>query len=150
MGVASLCYLPNASSGVGELIAVSRDHNLSSYTVGQFEEALRPIRTTDEDASETVIEKVLLPSRLLIGSHGDVLELTIIPTRECRSDDTVVGSSGVGGSSAKGQVEMKAKGFEMVVTTNSSQVRIMDENMSCSVLEGHTDIVLAASVSPDG
>ena len=31
-----------------------------------------------------------------------------------------------------------------------SQIRIVDENFTCSPLDGHTDIVLAADVSPDG
>ena len=42
------------------------------------------------------------------------------------------------------------KKFCLALITNSPQVRIVDESFACSPLDGHTDIVLAADVSPDG
>ncbi|RHY33893.1 hypothetical protein DYB32_003281, partial [Aphanomyces invadans] len=39
----------------------------------------------------------------------------------------------------------------IVAATNSNQIRVMDRHtMSCDLLSGHSDIVMAVSVSPDG
>jgi hypothetical protein len=47
------------------------------------------------------------------------------------------------GNSKKGK-------FQIALVTNSTQVRIINEKFSCSVLEGHKDIVLAVDATPDG
>ena len=40
--------------------------------------------------------------------------------------------------------------YLVALVTNSPQVRIVDEKFRCFPLDGHTDIVLAADVTPDG
>jgi hypothetical protein len=68
------------------------------------------------------------PSRLLIGSQGEILDMALIPQ--------------VDGNNSSG--------FKLALITNSPQVRIIDETFSCAVLEGHRDIVLCVDATPDG
>jgi hypothetical protein len=73
------------------------------------------------------------PSRLLIGSQGEILDMALIPRPEGSA-------SGTAGSS----------GFQLALITNSTQVRIVDDRFNCAVLEGHRDIVLCVDATPDG
>lgn len=112
-GVSSLHYLPLT----GEVLSVTKDYNLCSYSVVAFVQQLAK--------SAERIE----PSKLLIGSQGEILDMALIPNS----------SSNASGS-----------GFKLALVTNSTQVRIINESFSCSLLEGHKDIVLCVDVSPDG
>lgn len=116
-GVSSLHYLPLS----GEVLSVTKDYNLCSYAVSAFAQQLSI--NSGSAASEGRIE----PSKLLIGSQGEILDMALIP------------SSGAASS-----------GFKLALVTNSTQVRIINERFSCSLLEGHKDIVLCVDVSPDG
>lgn len=115
-GVASLHYLPLT----GEVLSVTKDYNLCSYSIASFATQLA------NNLSNTVSR--LEPSKLLIGSQGEILDMALIPNPNAN-----VGSS-----------------FKLALITNSTQVRIVDERFNCSVLEGHKDIVLCVDVSPDG
>lgn len=70
----------------------------------------------------------VLPSKLLVGSHGDVLDMVALP---------LVGQSSI-------------RAFQLALITNSVQVRVVDQDFSCWVLDGHRDIVLSIDASPDG
>lgn len=69
----------------------------------------------------------VLPSKLLVGSHGDVLDMVALPL--------------------DGQ---SIRAFQLALITNSVQVRVVDQAFSCWVLDGHRDIVLSIDASPDG
>ena len=73
----------------------------------------------------------------LIGRNDDILDLSIVPQR-CRGSQELSNSSCDTGTIA--------------VVTNSPQIKLLDINDSfqCIALNGHTDIVLALDVSPDG
>lgn len=66
---------------------------------------------------------------MLIGSQGEILDMALIPSREEATE---------GGR------------FQLALITNSPQVRIVDEQSNCAVLEGHRDIVLCVDATPDG
>ncbi|KDO33510.1 hypothetical protein SPRG_02318 [Saprolegnia parasitica CBS 223.65] len=70
----------------------------------------------------------LVRSRQIIGFNDDILALKFVPTAD-----------GAGLSE------------QLVAATNSEQIRVMHrETLSCELLSGHTDIVMALAVSPDG
>ncbi|ETV94253.1 hypothetical protein H310_11928 [Aphanomyces invadans] len=70
----------------------------------------------------------LVRTRQIIGFNDDILSLKFVP-------------------SADGA----ALSDRIVAATNSNQIRVMDRHtMSCDLLSGHSDIVMAVSVSPDG
>jgi len=78
-------------------------------------------------AEEPSARGPVLPSKLLVGSHGDVLDMAALP---------LVGQS--------------IHAFQLALITNSIQVRVVDQDFSCWVLDGHRDIVLSVDASPDG
>jgi hypothetical protein len=71
------------------------------------------------------------PSRLLIGSQGEILDMALIPSTHAAN-------------------AAATNGFRMALITNSTQVRVVDERFNCTVLEGHRDIVLCVDTTPDG
>ena len=73
------------------------------------------------------------PSRLLIGSQGEIFDMALIPQQRGESSQLTSNSS-----------------FKLAMITNSTQVRIVDEKFNCVVLEGHRDIVLCVDATPDG
>lgn len=86
-------------------------------------------------ASDASSHERIEPSKLLIGSQGEILDMALIP-----SNATTSAASG----------DHNGSKFQLALITNSPQVRIVNEKFSCSVLEGHKDIVLCVGVSPDG
>ncbi|TMW68602.1 hypothetical protein Poli38472_006070 [Pythium oligandrum] len=63
----------------------------------------------------------------IIGFNDDILNLKYIPTTNGTPSN------------------------QIAVATNSEQIRLLNrETMSCELLSGHTDIVMALAVSPDG
>ncbi len=70
----------------------------------------------------------LKPQKLLIGSHGDILDIAVIASSSSENNNT----------------------FSVALVTNSPQLRIMNESFSCRILEGHSDIILCVDSSPDG
>ena len=47
-------------------------------------------------------------------------------------------------------IEKPIDKFDIVIITNSSQIKIMNQDFNYQLLDGHTDIVLAGDVTPDG
>jgi WD40 repeat protein len=69
----------------------------------------------------------------LIGSSGDILDIAVIPCA-------------VGDDNTKESLAEK-----IAIVSNSSNIQIMDsDNFHISTLYGHTDIVLAVDICPDG
>ncbi len=108
------------------VMAITNDFNFASFTPAQLNVGVMKMKNSGVDDSDSVYLK---PSDLLISNHGDILDIIRLPPA---ADD----SSG-----------MK---FRMGLVSNSPQLRIVDQNLNTEVLEGHTDIILAADVSPDG
>lgn len=95
------------------------------------------------------------PSKLLIGSHGEILDMVIIPSPPCNQSTNTTATSttnttSVSRSISEEEKELLLPQFKLALITNSNQVRIVDERFTCSILEGHKDIVLSVDVSPDG
>lgn len=121
-GVSQLLYLPNAQ----ELVACTRDHNIIVHSLqriaGQAEQLV--------DGQTQAVR----PLRVLIGNHGDILDLVRIPQI---ADETA-------------KAEEAESRYELAVITNSPQLRLMNRRFECQVVEGHEDIVLSVDVSEDG
>ena len=67
------------------------------------------------------------------------------------SSELIADNNSISQAIVEGNCEDKTmKKFLLAVITNSSQIRLVDDSFSCTALDGHTDIVLAADVSPDG
>jgi len=96
---------------------------LSSDALVQHMDLLRSKKAVSEPPSIGPV----LPSKLLVGSHGDVLDMVVLP---------LAGQS--------------IRTFQLALITNSVQVRVVDQDFNCWVLDGHRDIVLSIDASPDG
>jgi hypothetical protein len=80
---------------------------------------------------------LIKPDRILIGNHGEILDMIRIPHSF--------------GKHSVDERDKKGEGFDdLAIISNSPQLRIMDSNMKCQVLEGHIDIILAIDISDDG
>ena len=86
--------------------------------------------------NDTFTNERIEPSRLLIGSQGEILDMVMIPQSDNNNNNSNSNSN--------------PNAFQLALVTNSTQVRIINEKFSCSVLEGHKDIVLSVDCSPDG
>mmetsp|Transcript_48422 Transcript_48422/g.95929 ORF Transcript_48422/g.95929 Transcript_48422/m.95929 type:complete len:1007 (+) Transcript_48422:70-3090(+) len=126
-GVASLHYLPQT----GELLSVTKDYNLCFHSMSSFEQQVAQRGSVGREGGEGVCR--IDPSRLLIGSQGEILDMALIPQQRGESSQLTSNSS-----------------FKLAMITNSTQVRIVDEKFNCVVLEGHRDIVLCVDATPDG
>jgi len=123
-GVSSLHYLPSTQ----QLLTVTKEYNLCSYDISAFPQYLKQLHAAANSSDLQSIE----PASLLIGSQGEILDLALIPP--------IKGAGGPLGGMC----------FRLAMVTNSSQVRVIDERFSCTLLEGHRDIVLSVAASPDG
>lgn len=109
------------NSEESKLTAITNDFNFCTFDMEQFHELVQAVKA-DKDIS-------LRPKELVVSNHGDVLDMIRIPhSSEATS----------------------ALNYKLALVTNSPQLRIIDEKLNCVVLEGHTDIILSADVSPDG
>ena len=104
----------------GEIIAATADYNFNSYTI----DSITSIRNNDN-------KKHILPTRQVVGCNDDILDIAFVPKSD--NDDDI--------STTK---------FTVAMVTNSPQVRLMDESFSCTLLDGHSDIVLSVDASPTG
>jgi hypothetical protein len=142
--VAALSYMQKSE----QLLVATQDYNLCFYSLSSVKDLIKASAAAGagaavEDASSAASANSHLrvkPGKLLIGSHGDILDMALLPARRSSSDGSSNSSSS---SSATGA-------YELALVTNSSQVRIVDEAFSCRLLEGHSDIVLSVGCSPDG
>jgi hypothetical protein len=120
----SRLMLVKSGSGV---MAITNDFNFAAYTSSQLNVGVNKIKNASADDSDYVYIK---PQELLISNHGDILDIIRLPSRSNQDSNHVQ--------------------FRMGLVSNSPQLRIVDQNLHTEVLEGHTDIILAADVSPDG
>jgi U3 small nucleolar RNA-associated protein 13 len=143
----------------GQLAAVTADHNFCFFDiVGQAVTGLGSGLVGEQGA-------LLAASRQLIGCNDDILDIIVIPrptdtapattttTASSSSSSNKRRSSSVGSdtpASASATHPDPSDHFHLALITNSPQVRLVDGAFACTPLDGHTDIVLAADVSPDG
>ncbi|OQS02355.1 U3 small nucleolar RNA-associated protein [Thraustotheca clavata] len=74
-----------------------------------------------------LFDEKLQRTRQIIGFNDDILSLKFVPTPNGGLSDNIVAA------------------------TNSEQIRVMSRStLSCELLSGHSDIVMALAVSPDG
>jgi U3 small nucleolar RNA-associated protein 13 len=122
--ISTLLYLPVT----GEIIAATADYNFNSYTI----DSISSIYNGTDDNKSRVIA-----NRQIVGCNDDILDITFIP-RYTNNDDE------------DDDCNKNSNEFTLAMATNSPLVRLMDESFSCSLLDGHTDIVLSVDASPNG
>jgi len=118
--ISTLMYLPTS----GEIIAATADYNFNSYTI----DSITSILNNDNNDNK----KHILPTRQVVGCNDDILDIAFVPKSD--NDDDISSTNK----------------FTVAMVTNSPQVRLMDESFSCSLLDGHSDIVLSVDASPTG
>ena len=77
----------------------------------------------------------MFANRQIVGCNDDILDIAFIPKYSDDDEDDYIKNSDE---------------FTLAMATNSPLVRLMDESFSCSLLDGHTDIVLSVDASPNG
>ena len=95
---------------------------------------------------------ILSLKRQLIGNHGEILDMVVIPPPAVDSGITDGAVATMNGSSNNGVSDSVPALIDVrvAVASNSSQVRLVEANRNCRSLDGHTDMVLSVAVSPDG
>jgi hypothetical protein len=108
--ISRILYLPKSK----EVVAFTNDFNICVYD----------LQTITSQASALVDgnRRFVSPDRVLIGSHGDILDM----------------------------VRVSNCPYDVALVTNSPQLRFMNRQFECQVLEGHQDIILTIDVSDDG
>ncbi len=126
------------SDRLNELVVVTADHNFITYELNNLSKSNELV----------TLESV----RNIIGFNDDILDIAYVP-RE--SDEDVVdyevdrvGSNGK--SDTNDGPHPKYKKYLLALITNSPQVKLIDEKYESMHLDGHTDIVLAVDVAPNG
>lgn len=115
--VHSLHYRPSK----GQIVAFTQDANIAFYNLNDI--IKKAPELIDESASTTC-----RPSKMLIGSFGEVLDLITLPSPSADSNET-----------------------RLAVVANSPQLRLLyGSSGMCDVLDGHTDLILSADCSDDG
>ena len=72
-------------------------------------------------------------SRKIVGYHDDILDMVVIPKQKTDG------------------VEVEFEVDRIALVSNSTQVRIVcTGDMTCESYDGHSDVILAVDVSPDG
>ena len=105
---------------------------------------------------------ILEEKRQLVGFNDDILDMKFIPCLAenkqlfdhsnlqlslNKNESTTVTTTTTTGST---NVDSFYSKYALGLITNSNQVRIMDSNFNVLSMNGHTDIVLAIDVTPDG
>ncbi|KAG7402182.1 Transducin (beta)-like 3 [Phytophthora boehmeriae] len=100
-----------------------------SYTDLFLSATRREIVVVSSEQNFLVFDEKLTRRTQIIGFNDDILNLKYVP-----------------------QADASGAPSDMIaVATNSEQIRLLNRNtLSCDLLSGHTDIVMALSVSPDG
>ncbi|KAL4151729.1 hypothetical protein PRNP1_008670 [Phytophthora ramorum] len=100
-----------------------------TYTDLLLSAARSEVVVVSSEQNFLVFDEKLSRRTQIIGYNDDILNLKYIPAAD---------ASG-------------APSDLLAVATNSEQIRLLNRNtLSCDLLSGHTDIVMALSVSPDG
>jgi hypothetical protein len=135
-----------------EFIITTNDYQIYRYSLEQLCDYVQQFQQKNEfssfhigsnksttTSSSSVSSLKITPKQLLIGNHGDILDILKLPA----SSSTTSSSSGNG--------SIGDYHFNIALVTNSHQLRIINEQLnSCTILEGHSDIILSVDVSPDG
>jgi hypothetical protein len=135
-----------------EFIITTNDYQIYRYSLEQLCDYVQQFQQKNEfssfhigsnkatTTSSSVSSLKITPKQLLIGNHGDILDIVKLP---------VSSSSSTSSSSSNGSIGDYH--FNIALVTNSHQLRIINEQLnSCTILEGHSDIILSVDVSPDG
>eukprot|EP00644_Phytophthora_capsici_P000017 jgi/Phyca11/13487/fgenesh1_pg.PHYCAscaffold_4_\ len=89
----------------------------------------REIVVISSEQNFLVFDEKLARRTQIIGYNDDILNLKYIPKADASGEPSDM----------------------LAVATNSEQIRLLNrETLSCELLSGHTDIVMALAVSPDG
>jgi U3 small nucleolar RNA-associated protein 13 len=100
-----------------------------TYTDLLLSDARRELVVVTSEQNLLVFDENLTRRTQIIGYNDDILNLKYIPQADA--------------SGAPSDV--------LAVATNSEQIRLLNRRtLSCELLSGHTDIVMALAVSPDG
>ncbi|RMX70314.1 hypothetical protein KXD40_001708 [Peronospora effusa] len=100
-----------------------------TYTDMLLSATRREVVVVSSEQNFVVFDENLTRRTQIIGFNDDILNLKYIPKADA--------------SGAPSDV--------LAVATNSEQIRLLNRNtLSCELLSGHTDIVMALAVSPDG
>ena len=125
----------SAISSLEQIVVTDAEHNISFYNLTLA--TTTPGKKKKNSSSDEKIDGLLFTTsldRTIVGHNDEILDLKSIPNNN--EDD------GVG---------QEKKEQRIAVATNSAQVRIFTlGTFSCSILSGHTKIVLCLDVSPCG
>lgn len=125
------------SESRNELIVVNEDFLISHYNVDQLtslSESAYKIKSKNTDEGNEIFFKNFKPSKLVIGHFGEVLDLINVNVSSTVTPDP----------------ESDSPSFKVAVVSNSPQIRTIDNFGNTNIYDGHTDIILAADVSPCG
>ncbi|KAE8878166.1 Transducin beta-like protein 3 [Phytophthora fragariae] len=100
-----------------------------TYTELLLSPARREVVVVSSEQNFLVLDEKLSRRTQIIGYNDDILNLKYVPKADASGEPSDV----------------------LAVATNSEQIRLLHRStLSCDLLSGHTDIVMALSVSPDG
>jgi hypothetical protein len=90
----------------------------------------------------------LQKKRQFVGFNDDILDLIWIP--QPRSEDQDTDIKDTEGEAAVAEIPAAEINYKLAVITNSSQIKVFNQNFEAELMDGHEDIVLAGDVTPDG
>ncbi|KAG6609808.1 U3 small nucleolar RNA-associated protein [Phytophthora cinnamomi] len=100
-----------------------------TYTDLLLGSSRREVVVVSSEQNFLVFDEKLSRRTQIIGYNDDILNLKYVPKADASGEPSDV----------------------LAVATNSEQIRLLHRStLSCDLLSGHTDIVMALSVSPDG
>ncbi|CAI5720484.1 unnamed protein product [Hyaloperonospora brassicae] len=114
-----------------ETLFTQQSHTSSAvaYTDMLLSAARREVMVVSSEQNFLVFNEKLTRRTQIIGFNDDILNLKYIPKADASGKPSDV----------------------LAVATNSEQIRLLKRStLSCELLSGHTDIVMALAVSPDG
>ena len=119
------------AAAADELIAIDAEHNFSYLN-------LADLSNTSNSSSESSSKLKL--TRTIVGHNDEILDLKILPI--AATSTTTTPDQGTNNASPTRKI---------AVATNCAQIRLFTlGTFSCTVLSGHTEIILSLSTSPCG
>ncbi|DAZ99185.1 TPA: hypothetical protein N0F65_008218 [Lagenidium giganteum] len=117
----------NVGTACSAIFTQQAESGTTQYTNLLLNKASKELVAVSSDQNFLVFNEQLARTTQIIGYNDDVLNLKYIPNAD--------------GSLSN----------QIAVATNSEQIRLLNrETLSCELLSGHTDIVMALAVSSDG
>lgn len=117
-----------------ELLVINEDYLISHYSLNQLvslSESAYNIKLKNSEESNEIFFKNFKPNKLVIGHFGEILDLINV---NISSD----------------KIQHEEPNFKVAIVSNSPQIRTIDNFGNTNIYDGHTDIILAADVSPCG